>query len=93
MDRAGEFGAPLGVFKRPSAEDPRKHLFFPDSEAFRALETLVFPRLVERRAVNQTIRIWVPGCSTGEEVYSIAIGLCDLLGSDAARVPIQIIGT
>jgi two-component system CheB/CheR fusion protein len=46
--------------------------FFRDPEAFQALEEEVIPRLLERPA-DQPVRVWVPGCATGEEAYSIAI--------------------
>ncbi len=47
--------------------------FFRDAEAFDALEKVVVPRLFEGRGAADAVRVWVPGCSTGEEVYSIAI--------------------
>ena len=47
--------------------------FFRDSAAFRALETLVIPRLFEDKAADDEVRVWVAGCSTGEEAYSTAI--------------------
>jgi len=47
--------------------------FFRDPDAFDSLRTLVIPRLFEGRGAWDTIRIWAPGCATGEEVYSIAI--------------------
>ena len=47
--------------------------FFRDSEAFAALEKLMIPRLFQNGGATDTLRVWVPGCSTGEEVYSIAI--------------------
>ncbi len=47
--------------------------FFRDPEAFDALERIVLPKLFEGRGANDTVRVWVLGCSTGEEVYSIAI--------------------
>ncbi len=47
--------------------------FFRDPEAFDARERIVLPELFEGRGANDTVRVWVPGCSTGEEVYSIAI--------------------
>src|SRR5262245_45804302 len=47
--------------------------FFRDKEAFEALQQLVVPKLFENVGAADTIRIWVPGCATGEEVYSIAI--------------------
>jgi two-component system CheB/CheR fusion protein len=47
--------------------------FFRDPEAFTALEREVIPQLFRDKVADDTIRIWVPGCATGEEVYSIAI--------------------
>jgi len=47
--------------------------FFRDPAAFRALETLVIPALFEGKVADDTVRVWVTGCSTGEEAYSIAI--------------------
>ncbi len=69
--------------------------FFRDPEAFRALRSLVIPRLVERarRERGEALRIWVPGCATGEEVYSIAICVLEALGDAAESVLIQIFGT
>jgi two-component system CheB/CheR fusion protein len=47
--------------------------FFRDPQAFEALEREVIPALFEGKGVEDTVRVWVPGCSTGEEAYSIAI--------------------
>jgi two-component system CheB/CheR fusion protein len=47
--------------------------FFRDPVAFAILETNVIPAIFERQQQDKQIRVWVPGCSTGEEVYSIAI--------------------
>lgn len=47
--------------------------FFRDEGAFQSLSSFVIPRLFEDRGRHDTIRIWIPGCATGEEVYSIAI--------------------
>ena len=47
--------------------------FFRDADAFAALKSQVIPRLFEGRGADETIRIWVPGCATGEEVYSLAM--------------------
>lgn len=54
--------------------------FFKDPEIFEELGRKVFPRLLEGRAPDETIRIWIPACSTGEEAYSLAFGLFDSLG-------------
>src|SRR5262249_34634149 len=53
--------------------------FFRDPEAFEALKDKVFPAIAKGRSVNNPIRIWVAGCSTGEEVYSLAIALLEYL--------------
>jgi two-component system, chemotaxis family, CheB/CheR fusion protein len=54
--------------------------FFRDPEAFEALRTVVLPKLFEnRKPEHAPIRIWIPGCSTGEEVYSIAITLLEYI--------------
>jgi two-component system, chemotaxis family, CheB/CheR fusion protein len=46
--------------------------FFRDPEAFELLKTKVFPTITQNKSVELPIRIWVAGCSTGEEVYSLA---------------------
>ncbi len=67
--------------------------FFRDPETFDALAKEVFPSLVEGRSPTDTLRIWVPGCATGEEVYSIAIALHEFLGDAADTMQLQIFGT
>jgi two-component system CheB/CheR fusion protein len=47
--------------------------FFRDPDSFAALAGGVMPALFEGRSANETVRIWVPGCATGEEAYSLAI--------------------
>jgi two-component system CheB/CheR fusion protein len=47
--------------------------FFRDPEAFQALEEQVIPHLFDDKPAGSAIRVWSPGCSTGEEAYSIAI--------------------
>jgi two-component system, chemotaxis family, CheB/CheR fusion protein len=64
--------------------------FFRDAEVFRALQKKVLPKLLAGKRAGDPIRIWVPGCSTGEEVYSVAICLLESLGDKAASTPIQI---
>ena len=51
--------------------------FFRDSGAFKALCGEIVPRMLQRRPADAPIRAWVPGCATGEEVYSIAICLLE----------------
>ena len=67
--------------------------FFRDEEAFDELKDMVFPAITKGKPTDQAIRIWVPGCSTGEEVYSIAICLFEYLGDLAANTKIQFFAT
>ena len=67
--------------------------FFRDPEAFEALRKIVFPAIMRHHGPGKAIRIWVPGCATGEEVYSIAICLLEFLGDKTYRIPIQIFAT
>jgi two-component system CheB/CheR fusion protein len=67
--------------------------FFREPESFRALKSAIYPRLLKNRADNTPIRLWVPGCSTGEEAYSHAMNLVEFLGKRAAQIPIQIFAT
>src|SRR5262249_19695445 len=65
--------------------------FFRDAEAFEALTQTVLPAASQGR--DGSFRAWVPGCSTGEEAYSIAMCLIEHLGDRLAHVPIQIFPT
>jgi two-component system CheB/CheR fusion protein len=51
--------------------------FFRDPEAFGVLEQRVVPRLFENKGLEDQIRVWVPGCATGEEAYSIGMLLSE----------------
>ena len=67
--------------------------YFRDQDAFEALRQNVFPALVDQHSSKSPIRIWVPGCSTGEEVYSLAISLVEYLDETQAKVSVQLFGT
>jgi two-component system CheB/CheR fusion protein len=67
--------------------------FFRDPECFQALRKRVLAKLATKRPSGDPIRIWAPGCSTGEEVYSIAMLLLEQLGEQASRTKIQFFGT
>ena len=67
--------------------------FFRDFEAFEALKTHVFPAIVKDKGNKGTIRMWAPGCSTGEETYSLAMTLLEFLGEKAPSFQVQIFGT
>jgi two-component system CheB/CheR fusion protein len=67
--------------------------FFRDPEALAALQQTVFARILHKEPGSHAIRVWVPGCSSGEEVYSIAMMLLEELGEQAGHTKIQIFGT
>ncbi|MBE9208918.1 PAS domain-containing protein [Nostoc sp. LEGE 06077] len=67
--------------------------FFRDPEAFEALKTKVFPIISQEQSIDSAIRIWVAGCSTGEEAYSIAICLLEYLHNQGINRPIQLFAT
>ncbi|MEG4208709.1 chemotaxis protein CheB [Microcoleus sp. S13_B4] len=67
--------------------------FFRDPESFEALRNMVFPEIVKEKSSKIPIRIWVAGCSTGEEAYSMAICLLEFLADRAINLPVQIYAT
>ncbi len=67
--------------------------FFRDPEAFSAIEKLVIPKLFADKSGDEPIRVWVPGCSTGEEAYSLAILLAEHQGVLKKRLKLQIFAT
>src|SRR3984893_2539734 len=67
--------------------------FFRDPGSFDLLAQRVVPSLSEGRSPKMPIRIWVPGCASGEEVYSVAITLIESLGDRFAPAGIQMFGT
>ena len=64
--------------------------FFRDPESFECLKRVAFPRILQGRPANQPIRVWVAGCATGEEAYSIAILLQEYFDETGAAFPVQI---
>ena len=67
--------------------------FFRDPQAFEFLQQNIFPSLLSDRPADLPIRIWVAGCSTGEEVYSLAIALLETMGDRADTTPIKILAS
>lgn len=67
--------------------------FFRDPESFDALFQRVLPRFLGARGAEEPIRIWVPGCSSGEEVYSIAMCVFEYLSVHGLTTPVRIFGT
>ena len=67
--------------------------FFRDAPVFEALKEGAFPALVRNRTEGDPLRFWVPGCSTGEEIYSLAISLVEYLETAGLSLPVQMFGT
>ncbi len=63
--------------------------FFRDPEAHEALKTRILPKYMETFAAGVPFRVWVPGCSSGEEAYSIAIVLFEFLDTAKVRPALQ----
>ena len=66
--------------------------FFRDPEAFVALGS-VLPALLRGRDANAPVRVWVPGCATGEEAYSVAMCLLETLSDLPSNPPVQVFAT
>jgi two-component system CheB/CheR fusion protein len=67
--------------------------FFREPGAFLALKQQVFPRLVRDRPPTDPLRVWVPGCSTGQEAYSLAMALVEFMEETGIHLPVQIFAT
>jgi two-component system CheB/CheR fusion protein len=67
--------------------------FFRDSKTFEKLRTTILPAMVKKKPSKEPFRVWVPGCSTGEEAYSIAMLLFEVTAQLRVRNPIQIFAT
>jgi len=67
--------------------------FFRDPKVFDNLKETIFPALFKNRLVNEPLRLWIAGCSTGEEAYSLVICLHEYLGERAANYRIQLFAT
>jgi two-component system CheB/CheR fusion protein len=67
--------------------------FFRDSEVFDTLRTQIIPKLFAGKVANSAIRVWVPGCSTGEEAYSIAMLLREHMEQQKESFKVQVFAT
>ena len=63
--------------------------FFRDAESFESLHKLVLPHLFEGRDPEDPLRVWVCGCATGEEAYTVAMLLLEEAGRHDLRSPLQ----
>ncbi len=67
--------------------------FFRDPDVFEALKHRVFPELTQALRPGEPVRFWVPGCASGEEVYSLAMALAEYFASRDLDPPVQMFGT
>jgi two-component system, chemotaxis family, CheB/CheR fusion protein len=67
--------------------------FFRDKEAFQTLELQVIPQLFHGKLTDPSIRVWVPGCATGEEAYTVAMLLLEQASRQDIRPTIQMFGS
>ncbi|MCW3110895.1 MAG: signal transduction histidine kinase with CheB and CheR [Segetibacter sp.] len=67
--------------------------FFRDAEATEYLQKELLPELLKTKSAHNPLRIWVPACASGEEAYSLAIMLCEVMGEDSYYKSFQIFAT
>ncbi|WP_116136198.1 chemotaxis protein CheB [Trinickia diaoshuihuensis] len=67
--------------------------FFRDRDAFEKLRVDVLPLIFARRGPDDPVRVWVAGCATGEEAYSLAMLLHEASAKTATSVPFQVFAT
>jgi len=67
--------------------------FFRDTEAFKILKTKVIPEICEKKRNKSDVRIWIPGCSSGEEVYSIALLFDNYIRNNKSGIDFKIFAT
>jgi two-component system CheB/CheR fusion protein len=100
LNQIGSLGGYL-AFLRVDPDEPRQLFkdlligvtgFFREAQSFEALERAV-AKIVERKGPDEAIRIWVPGCASGEEPYSIAMLVSEQLQAAQKACPIQLFAT
>ena len=67
--------------------------FFRDPEAYQLLDQKVLPKLLEGKKTDDALRFWIAGCSTGEEAYSLAIVVAEVMEKRSQHTPVQIFAT
>ncbi|TDD75461.1 CheR family methyltransferase [Flavobacterium caseinilyticum] len=67
--------------------------FFRETETFQFLRTNLLPNILRNKSQDETLRIWVPACSTGQEAYSIAMIISELQEDQVNKIPVQIFAT
>jgi two-component system CheB/CheR fusion protein len=67
--------------------------FFRDPDTCEYLRKTLFPGMLKRKSSDDSLRIWVPACSTGEEAYSLAMIIHEIMGEKASDSSVQIFAT
>lgn len=67
--------------------------FFREPQAFETLISHIVPALVERARPDEAIRVWVPGCASGEEAYSLAIIFLQAIRQSGKQIGLQLFAT
>ncbi len=67
--------------------------FFRDPEAFKTFEKKLKSEVLDKKVDGERVRVWIPGCSTGEEVYSIAMIIQEYIDKSGKHLEIQLFGT
>lgn len=67
--------------------------FFRDPDAFQTLKRRILPKIIKNHTAGEPLRVWVVGCASGEEAYSIAICWLEFLRAKSLRTPLQIFAT
>jgi two-component system CheB/CheR fusion protein len=67
--------------------------FFRETETFQFLKTSLLPNILKNKLPEETLRIWVPACSTGQEAYSIAMIISELQENKTNKISVQIFAT
>ncbi len=99
--RAQDIAAYLTLLKEDPGEARSLHddlliqvtSFFRDRESFEELKATALPDVLKRKAAGAPIRAWVVGCSTGEEVYSLAMSIVEFLGDSPSVHPVHVFGS
>ncbi|WP_215231608.1 CheR family methyltransferase [Dyadobacter linearis] len=67
--------------------------FFRDPSTMEHVKKQILPRIIQGKSGSEPVRIWVAGCSTGQEAYSMAVMMLEVLGDRATSLPVQIFAT
>ncbi|MEO5943277.1 MAG: CheR family methyltransferase, partial [Ferruginibacter sp.] len=67
--------------------------FFRDKEAFEKLEQIIIPDIINKLTPGEELKIWIAGCATGEEAYSVGMLICEQLGPDHPHTVVKIFAT